>query len=46
MFLLALFSRWVGIDYANQPISATLLVDGGLVLGANALIQFWPQEKA
>ena len=46
VFMPALFSRWVGIDYANQPISVTLLVGGGLILAANALIQFWPQEKA
>jgi len=41
----AVLSRWVGIDYANQPLSLTLLVGGGLILSANALIQFWPQEK-
>jgi drug/metabolite transporter (DMT)-like permease len=46
VFAPAWFSHWVGIDYPNQPITATLLVGGALILGANALIQFWPQEKA
>lgn len=46
VFIPAQFSRWVGIDYRNQPITVTLLVGGGLILAANALIQFWPQEKA
>ena len=45
VFMPAQISRWVGIDYPNQPVTATLLVGGGLILAANALIQFWPQEK-
>lgn len=38
-------SRWMGIDYANQPLTFALVVGGALILGANVLIQLWPQEK-
>jgi drug/metabolite transporter (DMT)-like permease len=33
-------SRWVEIDYPNQPLTFTLVTGGALVLGANLLIQF------
>jgi len=45
MWLPQPLSRWVGIDYANQPLTFALVVGGALVLAANVLIQLWPQEK-
>lgn len=49
LFLPGLFSRWTGIDYPNEVLSARLLVGGGLVLAANVLLQSpWlePQREA
>jgi drug/metabolite transporter (DMT)-like permease len=42
--LLALFvpfwlSRWAGISYANEHLTARLLLGGGLVTAANVLLQ-------
>ncbi len=45
VFLPATLSRWTGIDYPNQPLTVTLVLGGALVLGANVLVQLWPQEK-
>jgi drug/metabolite transporter (DMT)-like permease len=39
LFLPALFSRWAGVDYPNETLSARLLLGGGLVLAANVLLQ-------
>jgi drug/metabolite transporter (DMT)-like permease len=39
LFLPALFSRWAGIDYANETATWTLLAGGGLITAANLLIQ-------
>ena len=44
-FLPAPLSRWIGIDYANQPLTVSLIAGGVLILGANVVIQLWPQEK-
>lgn len=44
-FLPAPLSRWIGIDYANQPLTFSLIIGGALILGANVVIQLWPQEK-
>ena len=41
----ATLARWTGIDYANQPLTATLVTGGALILTANVLLQLWPQEK-
>lgn len=38
-------SRWVGIDYANQPVTFTLAIGGGFILGANVLLQLMPVRK-
>jgi drug/metabolite transporter (DMT)-like permease len=46
VFMPERLSRWVGIDYADQPLTFALVVGGALILGANVLIQLWPQEKA
>lgn len=35
----ALFSRWFGVAYANQPLSFTLVTGGALILAANVVIQ-------
>lgn len=39
LFLPALFSRWAGISYGNEVATASLLVGGGLITVANAVIQ-------
>lgn len=39
LFLPGIFSRWAGIDYPNEMLSARLLFGGGLVLAANVLLQ-------
>ena len=39
LFLPALFSRWAHIDYANELMTVRLLIGGGLILGANLLLQ-------
>lgn len=41
----AVLAVWAGITYANQPLTSTLVIGGALILGANVLIQLWPQEK-
>ena len=45
VFMPARLSRWMGIDYADQPLTFALVAGGALILGANVLIQLWPQEK-
>jgi drug/metabolite transporter (DMT)-like permease len=35
----AVLSVWVGINYANQPLTLALVTGGALILGANVLIQ-------
>ena len=39
LFLPALFSVWVGIDYANEYLSVRLLIGGGLITVANLILQ-------
>lgn len=39
LFLPAIFSVWAGIAYANETLTGTLLVGGGLITLANVLIQ-------
>ena len=31
--------RWAGLDYVNQPLTAALVMGGGLILAANILVQ-------
>jgi drug/metabolite transporter (DMT)-like permease len=38
----AIFSRWSGIDYANEHLTQNLLIGGGLITAANLLIQWKP----
>lgn len=44
LFLPAWWSRLAGIEYANEILSTGLLVGGGLITVANALIQVQPPE--
>jgi drug/metabolite transporter (DMT)-like permease len=45
LFLPACYSRLAGIDYANERVSSTLLIGGGLITLANALIQLQPPRR-
>jgi drug/metabolite transporter (DMT)-like permease len=38
-------SRWVGVEYANQPLTFALIAGGTLIVGANALIQLRPARE-
>lgn len=46
LFLPAAFSLWAGIHYPNEIASWTLLLGGGLITAANALLQLKPPAKA
>ena len=46
LFLPALFSRWVGFDYANETLTWQLLVGGGLITLANVLLQASPPARS
>ncbi len=46
LFLPALFSRWAGIEYANESATWTLLLGGGLITAANVLLQLRPPAKS
>ena len=39
LFLPAWFSQWSSIEYANEKLTASLLIGGGLITAANVLIQ-------
>ena len=39
LFLPGLISVWTGINYANETLTARLLIGGGLVTAANVLLQ-------
>jgi drug/metabolite transporter (DMT)-like permease len=46
LFLPMLFSRWAGISYANEHLTARLLLGGGLITTANVLLQSrWLEAK-
>lgn len=45
LFLPALFSAWAGFHYANETLTGSLLLGGGLVTAANVLIQLRPPAK-
>ncbi len=46
LFLPAIFSRWAGIHYANEELTARLFIGGGLITGANLLLQSkWLERK-
>jgi drug/metabolite transporter (DMT)-like permease len=42
LFLPSWLSAWAGIHYANERLTTSLLVGGGLITAANLLVQ-WPQ---
>jgi len=46
LFLPALFSVWVGINYPNETPTAHLLIGGGLITLANVLIQLRPPNRS
>jgi drug/metabolite transporter (DMT)-like permease len=46
LFLPAWFSTWAGIDYANEQATRNLILGGGLITGANILIQLKPPPKS
>jgi len=39
LFLPAWFSKWAAVPYANEKLTASLLIGGGLITVANVLIQ-------
>jgi drug/metabolite transporter (DMT)-like permease len=39
LFLPAIFSGWANISYANETLTARLLIGGGLITAANVLLQ-------
>ena len=45
LFLPALFSAWGGFAYPNEQVTWHLLLGGGLITAANALILFKPLTK-
>jgi drug/metabolite transporter (DMT)-like permease len=47
LFLPAIFSRWAGINYANEELTLRLFIGGGLITGANLLLQSkWLEGKS
>ena len=46
LFLPAIFSAWAGFHYANETLTWHLLLGGGLITAANALIQLRPPKPA
>jgi drug/metabolite transporter (DMT)-like permease len=46
LFLPEIFSRWAGVDYANETTTWTLLIGGSLITLANVLIQLKPPPKS
>jgi len=46
LFLPAIFSLWAGIDYENEQLTLRLVIGGGLITGANVLLQSnWLEPK-
>jgi drug/metabolite transporter (DMT)-like permease len=46
LFLPAIFSWWAGINYANEELTVRLFIGGGLITGANLLLQSkWLEGK-
>jgi drug/metabolite transporter (DMT)-like permease len=41
-----LFSRWAGLDYANETLTWSLLAGGGLITAANVLLQLRPPARS
>ena len=45
LFVPAIFSRWAGIDYPNEHATWSLVVGGGLITLANAVVQMSPEAR-
>lgn len=46
LFLPGWLSRWTGVDYANEQVTARLILGGGLITAANVLLQTpWFEPK-
>lgn len=45
LFMPAWFSAWGGFEYANESVTRSLIVGGGLITAANILIQLKPLPK-
>ena len=46
LFLPEMFSRWAGINYANESLTVKLVIGGGLIAFANVLLQSrWLEGK-
>ena len=46
LFLPVIFSWWAGIHYANEELTTRLFIGGGLITGANMLLQSkWLEAK-
>ena len=46
LFLPLWFSRWAGLDYANEQVTWHLLAGGGCITLANVILQLKPPAKA
>lgn len=46
LFLPGWFSAWSGFAYANESVTGSLLIGGGLITAANVLIQWKPPRRA
>ena len=46
LFLPGWMSSAFGLDYANESLTWNLLLGGGLILGANALLQLFPPHRS
>ncbi len=46
LFMPALFSIWAAVNYPNERLTVSLLVGGGLITLANAMIQLSPPRPA
>jgi drug/metabolite transporter (DMT)-like permease len=45
LFLPGWVSRWSGIAYANEHVTARMILGGGLIMSANLLVQLKPKKS-
>jgi hypothetical protein len=46
LFLPVWFSHWTGLNYPNEQLTARLLIGGGLITAATALLQSrWMERR-
>ncbi|MDH4445901.1 MAG: DMT family transporter [Akkermansiaceae bacterium] len=43
LFLPIILGKWVGLDYANEKASISMIVGGALILAANVIMQWKPR---